>query len=102
MLDEDSKGYLNVENVMWFYLALVRQEVVGMSPDTIRRRVGQQLEDMGHANGLVSLRNFKNYLLYQGLTDPQDLENLHARLVTLQAAWKSVKQRMSSIPALAQ
>jgi hypothetical protein len=83
LLDDDEKGYLSAEDVLYLFLSLIQLETVDRNPDSLRKRVAGVLHDMAACNGSVSLRSFKVYLLIQGITSTIDVVNLKLRVESL-------------------
>eukprot|EP00361_Fabrea_salina_P007345 CAMPEP_0202440106 /NCGR_PEP_ID=MMETSP1345-20130828/36516_1 /ASSEMBLY_ACC=CAM_ASM_000843 /TAXON_ID=342563 /ORGANISM="Fabrea Fabrea salina" /LENGTH=406 /DNA_ID=CAMNT_0049054679 /DNA_START=239 /DNA_END=1459 /DNA_ORIENTATION=- len=94
-LDEARKFHIEAEAAQFLVLTMLLPELKSLEPSLLRKHTYQLLQDMNHTNGLVSMRAWKNYLLYRGMKSSQDLANLEERLQHIFNIWKALKQRIS-------
>ena len=67
ILDEEEKGSLNADRVQYFLMALLLNEINDKNkkdmPQLIRKQTKTIMEHMLESNGIITCRNFKQYLL---------------------------------------
>ena len=93
-LDEAHKFHIEAEAAQFLVLTMLLPELKSLEPSLLRKHTYQLLQDMNHTNGLVSMRAWKNYLLYRGMKSSQDLANLEEKLQHIFNIWKTLKQRI--------
>lgn len=91
LLDEEEKGSIDSDRIQFFLMALLLNEINDTNkkemPELIRKQTKAIMEHMGSTNGIVTLRNFKSYLLIQRLRRESEVQALKSNLTTILSAW---------------
>jgi hypothetical protein len=93
-LDVDKKGHLEAENVQFFTAALMLPEVKTLEPIMLRKHTLETLKEMNHTSGLVTLKNFKSYLINKKWVRLADLSQLTEKFQCIVDIWRGLKKKI--------
>lgn len=93
-LDVDKKGHLEAENVQFFTAALMLPEVKTLEPIMLRKHTLETLKEMNHTSGLVTLKNFKSYLINKKWMRLTDLSQLTEKFQCIVDIWRGLKKKI--------
>lgn len=93
-IDEDKKGHLDGEGLQFFVISLAMSEKRNLEPLVLRKRTNDILLEMKHTNGVVSMRGFKNYLIWKGWTRVDDLSVVFNNLQRVLDIWRNIRSRI--------
>lgn len=90
-LDGEGKGHLDGENLQFFVLAIILPELRSLEPIMLRKNTHSMLLEMSAANGIVTLKCFKNYLIQKNWTRSSDLVSIQEKLMKIKKVVKKIK-----------
>jgi hypothetical protein len=96
LMDDEKKGHVDAEGLQLWTISQTLEKVASVEPILLRKQNFVDLQEMKHANGLVSMRSWKNYLVRKGILDGMELEKLFNRVLKVKQAWKNAKEKVFS------
>ena len=91
LMDEDRKGHVDAEGLQLWTVVLVVGKAGTVEPILLRKQTFNVMQEIKHANGLVSMRAWKNYLVKKGWLSEQVLDQFLKDLIKVKDLWKKAR-----------
>ncbi|CDW89710.1 UNKNOWN [Stylonychia lemnae] len=96
ILDDECRGSIDSDRIQYFLMALLLNEIKSFNRDDmillVQKQTAAIMEHMYESNGVINLRNFKQYLLIQRLRREAEIQTLKSNLQKINRYWLKAKR----------